>query len=94
MTKKDLVKLLDAKYADDDEVYVRYLDDQGECIEKAVGVEDVTKTHTQGHYEVKTADGEWKKVPEDESLWGYASRDIKYVTDKTYDVTKTCIVVG
>lgn len=94
MTRKELVDLLVANYAEDDEVYVRYEDDQGECVDKVKGVEDVTQTHCNGHYEVrKDKDSEWETLGEDDSIWHYSRDCVRYVTDEEYDVTRKCIVV-
>ena len=94
MTRKELVDLLVANYAEDDEVYVRYEDDQGECVDKVKGVEDVTQTCCNGHYEVKNENGsEWRKLAEGDSIWYYPRDCVRYVTDETYDVTRKCIMV-
>ena len=93
MTRKELVDLLVANYAEDDEVYVRYLDDQGECIDEVKSVEDVTQTHCNGHYEVRGANGKWEKLKGGDSLWNYTTVNTRYVTDSKYDVTRKCIVV-
>ena len=93
MTRKELVDLLVANYAEDDEVYVRYLDDMGECVDKVTGVGDVTQTHCNGHYEVRGANGEWEKLAEDDSIWNYSRECARYVTDEKYDVTRKCIMV-
>lgn len=94
MTRKELVDLLVANYAEDDEVYVRYEDDQGECVDKVKGVRDVTQTHCNGHYEVrKDKDSEWETLGEDDSIWHYCRDCVRYVTDEEYDVTRKCIVV-
>lgn len=94
MTRKELVDLLVANYAEDDEVYVCYEDDQGECVDKVKGVEDVTQTHCNGHYEVrKDKDSEWETLGEDDSIWNYSRECVRYVTDERYDVTRKCIMV-
>ena len=94
MTRKELVKLLESSYGEDDEVYVRYLDDQGECVDKAVGVADVTQTFCNGHYEVKDGYGsEWRKLDDGDSIWNYTRECVRYVTDYNYDVTRKCIMV-
>ena len=94
MTRKELVDLLVANYAEDDEVYVCYSDDQGECVEKAKGVEDVTQTFCRGYYEVKDGYGsEWRKLKEGESVYNFVSGFARYIQEGTYDVTRKCIVV-
>jgi hypothetical protein len=93
MTRKELVDLLVANYAEDDEVYVRYLDDQGECVDKVKGVDDVIQTYCNGHYEVRGANGEWEKLKDGDSLWNYTTDNSRYVTDHKYDRTRKCIVV-
>jgi hypothetical protein len=95
MTRKELVDLLVANYAEDDEVYVRSWDDHQECVDKVKGIEDVTQTHCNGHYEVrKDKDSEWETVKEDDSIWRYAPGDcVRYVTDYNYDVTRKCIII-
>ena len=94
MTRKELVKLLESSYGEDDEVYVCYSDDMGECVDKVTGVGDVTKTHCNGHYEVKDGYGsEWRKLAEGDSIWNYSRECVRYVTDERYDVTRKCIIV-
>ena len=94
MTRKELVDLLVANYAEDDEVYVRYEDDQGECVDKVKGVEDVTQTCCNGHYEVRNGVGEeWTRLAEGDSIWNYSRECVRYVTDYDYDVTRKCIMV-
>ena len=94
MTRKELVKLLESSYGEDDEVYVRYLDDMGECVDKVTGVGDVTQTHCKGHYEVKDGYGsEWRELAEGDSIWNYSRDCVRYVTDERYDVTRKCIMV-
>ena len=95
MTRKELVKLLESSYGEDDEVYVCYEDDQGECVDVAKCVEDVTQTCCNGHYEVrKDKDSEWETVREEDSIWRYAPGDcVRYVTDYNYDVTRKCIII-
>ena len=92
MTRKELVDLLVANYAEDDEVYVRYLDDQGECVDKVKGVEDMTQTYCQGYYEVKDNDG-WRKMDDGERAMNFANGCVRYVQTGSYDVTRKCIVV-
>ena len=92
MTRKELVDLLVANYAEDDEVYVRYFDDQGECVDKVNGVEDVTETFCQGYYEVKV-DGNWRKMENGECAIDFARDCVRYVQTGDYDVTRKCIVV-
>lgn len=94
MTRKELVDLLTANYAEDDEVYVRYLDDQGECVEKVTGIQDVTQTYCKGYYEVRGANGEWEKLKDGDSVWNYTTDNARYVTDSRYDVTRKCIMVA
>ena len=94
MTRKELVDLLVANYAEDDEVYVRYEDDQGECVDKVKGVEDVTQTCGKGHYEVRSGIGEdWTRLAEGDSVWNYSRECVRYVTDETHNETRRCIVV-
>ena len=94
MTRKELVELLVANYGEDDEVFVKYVDDQGDCVDMVKGVEDVTQTFCNGHYEVrKDKDSEWETLREDDSIWRHAIDCVRYVTDYNYDVTRKCIVV-
>lgn len=94
MTRKELVDLLVANYAEDDEVYVRYEDDQGECVDKVKGVEDVTQTHCNGHYEVRNGiGGNWTRLAEGDSIWNYFEECVRHVTDETHEVTRKCIMV-
>lgn len=94
MTRKELVDLLVANYAEDDEVYVCYTDDMGECVDKVKGVGDVTQTHCNGHYEVRNGDDEnWTKLAEGDSIWNYSQGGVRYVQTGSYDVTRKCIVV-
>ena len=93
MTRKELVKLLESSYAEDDEVYVRYEDDQGdECVDNVKGIGDVTQTCSIGHYEVRNADGDWLEIGCDD-VWNYARECVRHVTDSEYDVTRKCIII-
>ena len=93
MTRKELVKLLESSYGEDDEVYVCYSDDMGECVDKVKGVEDVTQTRCNGHYEVRGANGEWEKLKDGDSVYNYTTANARYVTDYKYDVMRKCILV-
>ena len=92
MTRKELVDLLVANYAEDDEVYVRSWDDHAECVDKVKGIEDVTQTHCNGHYEVRNGE-EWTRLAEDDSIWNYSRERVRYVTDERREVTRKCIMV-
>lgn len=92
MTRKELVDLLVANYAEDDEVYVCYEDDQGECVDMAKCVEDVTQTTCNGHYEVRNGE-EWTRLAEGDSIWNYSRECVRYVTDERREVTRKCIMV-
>ena len=94
MTRKELVDLLVANYAEDDEVYVCYTDEVGECVDKVTGVGDVTQTHCNGHYEVRNGvGGEWTRLAEGDSIWNYSRECVRYVTDERREVTRKCIMV-
>lgn len=93
MTRKKLVELLSANYAEDEEVFVKYEDDQGICVDGIASVEDVTQTFCAGYYEVKV-NGEWVNAKENGyKIFNFAREDIRWVNQGEYNVTKKCIVV-
>lgn len=92
MTRKELVDLLVANYAEDDEVYVSYEDEHGECVDTAKGVGEVTQTPCNGHYEVRNGE-EWTRLAEGDSIWNYSRECVRYVTDERREVTRKCILV-
>ena len=93
MTRKELVELLVANYGENDEVFVKYEDDQGDWVDTVKGIGDVTQTHSKGHYEVRNADGEWKRMAEGDDVWKHMRNDVRYVTDKEWEETHRCIIV-
>ena len=93
MTRKELVELLTANYGEDEEVFAKYEDGQGEWVDKVVGIGDVTQTYSRGHYEVRNADEEWERMAEGDDVWNYARENVRYVTDRMWDETRKCIVL-
>ena len=60
MTRKKLVEVLTANFAEDEEVTFVYNDDQGEVRETRVEIKDHTESHCNGHYEMfETATNKW-----------------------------------
>lgn len=93
MTRKELVALLESQYGEDDEVFVKYDDDQGECISDVHGIEDVTQTHiVKSRWEEKDDLGGWHEISAKEAFQKSGER-VRYVTLETQDITKKCIVV-
>ena len=92
MTRLELVKLLEENYREDDEVYVMYRDDQGQCIDMVCGVEDVMEEHCYGHHELRDENGEWIPLADGE-VWNYSRNDTRYVVDGIRKSTRKCIVV-
>lgn len=94
MTKKELVKLLNEKFSDDEEVFVKFCDDQGECVEPISKVDNVSQTFVQYDYEVNI-DGKW--VPYTNRLVHplriYNKHMVKQVNHKQWTETKKCICV-
>ena len=67
MTRKKLVEVLTANFAEDEEVTFVYNDDQGEVRETRVHITEHTETHCIGHYELfELATGKWLPVSLDE----------------------------
>lgn len=99
MTRKELVELLIANYGENDEVFVKYEDDQGECTSTVSGVEDFTQTYiTKSRWEIQDRiSGEWKEISNEEARRKNGCRcitdKIRYVTVETEDITRKCIVV-
>lgn len=94
MTKKELVKLLNEKFSDDEEVFVSFCDDQGECVEPISRVDDVSQTFESYVYEVNI-DGKW--VPYTNKLVHprrvYDEHLIRTVNHLQWTETKGCICV-
>jgi hypothetical protein len=92
MTKKELVKLLNEKFTDDEEVFVKFCDDQGECVEPISKVDNVSQTFEKYEYEVNI-DGKW--VPYTNKLVHprrvYDEYLIRTVNHKQWTETKKCI---
>ena len=95
MTKKELVKLLNENFADDEEVFVRYDDDQGECVDKIREVNEVTQTFIEKHYNVLIGGKwvRWDKGMQHPSYFGYKDREWEEVIDREWQETKKCICV-
>lgn len=97
MTRKELVELLESQYGEDDEVFVKYEDDQGEeRVSGVSGIEDVTQTHiVKSRWEEQNDQGEWCEIPVKEAFQkgGCRNERIRYVGMKFQDITKKCIVV-
>ena len=98
MTKKQLVDLLDKSYQDDDEVFVKYEDDQGFRITGIDDIEDVTQEfESYDYWEVRdTITKEWRKY---DCLYhpfclGYKMEDCRKVGEKHWHETKKCIVAS
>jgi hypothetical protein len=92
MTKKELVELLNKNFKDDEEVFVKYEDDQGTCIDGIKKIEDITQNFIEHHFEI-FKDGKWSK-------WG--NKHIQFpswgewrdVIDRKWSETKKCIIVN
>lgn len=96
MTKKELVELLNANFADNDEVFVHYEDDQGECVDGIKAVEDVTQNFLKRHFQVLNhATGEWKDWPHEDhpTYHGYKYREYREIIDREWSETKKCLIV-
>ena len=99
MTRKELVELLNANFGENDEVFVKAYDDQGEYTTDVDGVEDFTQTFvTKSRWEIKDrVSGEWKEISEKDALRMGGCRclteNIRYVTIETQDVTRKCITL-
>lgn len=97
MTKKELVELLNAKFADDEEVFVRYDDDQGECVGEIKSVEDVTQNFIKRRFQVlNPATNEWEDWPrgdEHPTYHGYKREECRVIVDREWSETKKCICV-
>lgn len=94
MTKKELVKLLNEKFSDDEEVFVKFCDDQGDCVEPISTVDNVSQTFASFDYEVNI-DGKW--VPYTNKLVHprriYDEESIRTVNYKEWTKTNKCICV-
>lgn len=95
MIKKELVELLNTNFADNDEVFVRYDDDQGECIGDIKSVEDVTQNFLERHfYVLNPVTNEWELWPrgdEHPSHHGYKVGQYREIIDREWSITKKCI---
>lgn len=92
MTKKELVKLLNEKFTDDEEVFISFYDDQGECVEPISKVDTVSQTFEKYDYEVNI-NGEW--VPYMNKLVHprrvFEEYQIRTVNHQQWTETKKCI---
>lgn len=92
MTKKELVELLNANYADDETVAIKYWDDQGECFEDIgeVGKEEEHR-YEHGHWE-RLDDGVWRECKYLD-VWKCDDAHRRFVKDRDVVVKYKCIVV-
>lgn len=96
MTKKELVELLNANFADNEEVFVRYDDDQGECVGEIKSVEDVTQNFIKRHFQVlNPITDEWEVWPREDhpTYHGYKNGEYREIIDREWSETKKCICV-
>lgn len=95
MTRKELVEQLTANFAEDEEVFVKYDDDQGVCVDPIKGIEEVSEDYCKTHYEVEK-DGKWvmwdkKGHP---THYGVPYAKSRIVVDRKWTETKRCIIVS
>lgn len=97
MTKKELVELLNANFADNDEVFVRYEDNQGECVGGIKSVEDVTQNFIKRHFQVfnPIINGweDWKRGKDHPIYHGFKCGEWREIVDREWSETKKCICV-
>lgn len=105
MTRKELVKLLEENFAEDEEVKFVYTDDQGD-VRGDVQYVDIHKcTFVEGHREWLEIDEnghrEWVKLSEEEyhdivlrkSLKTYDRARLRWVTDREFDDARKCVFI-
>lgn len=96
MTKKELVELLNANFADNDEVFVRYEDDQCERVGGIKSVEDVTQNFIKRHFQVRNfSTNKWEVWHGEDhpACHGYEYGTYREIVDRTWSETKKCICV-
>ena len=93
MTKKELVELLDKNFKDDDEVFIKYDDDQGPCVSGIKAIEDVTQNFIKHHFEVLDNYNNWVKWKSKFHPSRLHSKSWREVIDREWSGTKKCIVV-
>lgn len=93
MTKKELVKLLNENFADDEEVFMRYDDEQSECVTEIREVREVIQTFIENHYNVLIGGKwvRWDKGMQHPSRFGYKAGEWEEVIDHKRQETKKCI---
>lgn len=95
MTKKELVELLNANFADGDEVFVRYEDDHDECVGSIDCIKDITQNFVETHCEV-LKDGTWTRWENKyahPTYLGFREGEWRRVFDREWSETKRCICV-
>ena len=100
MTRKELVKLLEASYGENEEVFVKYDDDQGTVTASIGGeVSDFTETiATKTCWEIQDREtGTWREISDAEarSKGGCSCRTdkIRFRIVETQNRKRKCIVV-
>lgn len=94
MTKKELIAFLNANFADNDEVFVMYEDDHGECVASIDSIRDVKECFQKDHFEVME-NGNWIRW---ENPFVHPSAHFRHgkwrrVLDREWSITKKCICV-
>ena len=97
MTKKELIALLNANFADNDEVFVAYEDKYwgGNCLCDIDSIKDQRFERCSFHYEIMR-DGKWGKSEDEKNRNPYAigfMGDCKQVIDREWSVMKRCLVI-
>ena len=94
MTKKELVKLLNENFSDDEEVFVSFQDDQGDCVESILKVDNVSRTFVDYDYEINI-DGKWVLFNRAllTHIRNFENEQIRKVNYRQWTETKKCICV-
>lgn len=97
MTRKELVELLESQYGENDEVFVKYDDDQGEeRVSGVFGIEDVTQTHiVKCRWKEENDQGEWCEISAKDAWQKGGCRNERvrcFVMWKKQNITRRCIV--
>lgn len=93
MTKKELVELLNKNFKDDEEVFVKYEDDQGTCVGGVEKIEDVTQKFINLHWEVLDKDGNWTRWNQRYHPSYVLGKDKwREIVDREWVDTKKCII--
>ena len=95
MTKKELVELLNKNFKDDEEVFVKYEDDQGTCVGVIEKIEDVKQKFIKQHFEVLDKDGNWTRWnhPYCHPSYVHDNHEWREIVDREWTETRRCICV-